>query len=303
MPSGGDTWVSQMHLMQSKAIRFGYLSLTMSSLPGTSISRNWNHQTLSPPPPPHTPIFVSNHDLLRSYTWLSPDPTSDETESDDVVPSSLQPYSHQRHLATHSEPPSFNHEWDRMMTAIKEAGEIVIDLDAIAANLRADLEVTMSKGGKHLLDLTSTLNGTSLLKTPHSDAMADVYDDVSMLETPRTESPGPVSHMAFATACSDTPAPTISDHHLDRMVFATTVMTSTALIASGQQIHSADGILLEPLSLNEAKTHDNWYKWQEAMVSEMDSMHKMNIFELVDIPKSGKLIGIRWVYKLKLDAQ
>ncbi|UTT89912.1 hypothetical protein NDA17_000915 [Ustilago hordei] len=164
------------------------------------------------------------------------------------------------------------------MTAIEEAGEIIIDLDAIAANLRVDLEVMI-------------------------DATADVYDDISMLETPHTESPGPVSYTAFTTACSDTLAPTISDHHLDRMVFVTTVMTSTALIASGQQICSADGILLEPLSLNEAKTRDNWYKWQEAMVSEMDSMHKMNVFELVDIPKSGKLISVRWVYKLKLDAQ
>ncbi|KAJ1038201.1 hypothetical protein NDA10_004148 [Ustilago hordei] len=172
------------------------------------------------------------------------------------------------------------------MMAIKEAREIVIDLNAIAADLRADLEVMTSEGGKHLPDLTSTLNGTSLLETPHSDATADMYDDVSMLETPCTESPGPISYMAFATACSDTPAPTISNHHLDHM-----------------QIRSADGILLEPLSLNEAKTCDDWYKWQEAMVSEMDSMHKMNVFKLVDIPKSGKLISVQWVYKLKLDAQ
>ncbi|UTT94356.1 hypothetical protein NDA17_000253 [Ustilago hordei] len=171
------------------------------------------------------------------------------------------------------------------MMAIKEAREIVIDLNAIAADLRADLEVMTSEGGKHLPDLTSTLNGTSLLETPHSDATADMYDDVSMLETPCTESPGPISYMAFATACSDTPAPTISNHHLDHM------------------IRSADGILLEPLSLNEAKTCDDWYKWQEAMVSEMDSMHKMNVFKLVDIPKSGKLISVQWVYKLKLDAQ
>ncbi|KAJ1036735.1 hypothetical protein NDA10_003522 [Ustilago hordei] len=152
-------------------------------------------------------------------------------------------------------------------SSIEEAGEIVIDLDAIAANLRADLEVMI-------------------------DATADMYDDVSMLETPCTESPGPISYTAFTMACSNTLAPTVSNHHLDRMVFVTTVMTGTALIASGQQIHSVDSILLEPLSLNEAKTHNDWYKWQEAMVSEMDSMHKMNIFELVDIPKSSKLISI-----------
>lgn len=39
------------------------------------------------------------------------------------------------------------------------------------------------------------------------------------------------------------------------------------------------------------------------MVTEMDSMLKMNIFELVDIPTDSKLIGVSWVYKLKLDAQ
>ncbi|KAJ1029093.1 hypothetical protein NDA18_002721 [Ustilago nuda] len=127
--------------------------------------------------------------------------------------------------------------------------------------------------------------------------------DVSMLATPRTESPNPVSYTAFATACSDTQAPTISDHHLDHMAFATTMLTRIALIASRQQMRSADSILLEPLSLNEAKTRDDWHKWQEAMVSEMDSMHKMNVFKLVNVPKSGKLIGVRWVYKLKLDAQ
>ncbi|SYW80989.1 uncharacterized protein UBRO2_04021 [Ustilago bromivora] len=80
-------------------------------------------------------------------------------------------------------------------------------------------------------------------------------------------------------------------------------MNGTALIASGQQMWSADGILLEPLLLSKAKTCDGWHKWQEAMTSEMDSMSKMNVFELADIPKDGKLIGIHWVYKLKLNAQ
>ncbi|CCF53009.1 hypothetical protein NDA11_005756 [Ustilago hordei] len=161
----------------------------------------------------------------------------------------------------------------------------------------------MSKGGNHLLDLMSTLNSEPLLETPRSDATAEIYDDISILETPHTESPGPVNYMAFTMACSDKQAPTISNHHLDHIAFATTVMAGAALIASRQQMCSANGILLEPLSLNEAKTCDDWYKWQEAMVSEMNSMCKMNVFELVDVPKNGKLIGIRWVYKLKLDAQ
>ncbi|KAJ1579437.1 hypothetical protein NDA11_006569 [Ustilago hordei] len=192
---------------------------------------------------------------------------ANETELDDVVPSSLQ--LHRRGWGDCHRPRCYC-----CQSESRPGGDDV------------------RGGGKHLPDLTSTLNGTSLLETPHSDATADMYDDVSMLETPCTESPGPISYTAFTMACSNTLAPTVSNHHLDRMVFVTTVMTGTALIASGQQIHSVDSILLEPLSLNEAKTHNDWYKWQEAMVSEMDSMHKMNIFELVHIPKSSKLISI-----------
>ena len=39
------------------------------------------------------------------------------------------------------------------------------------------------------------------------------------------------------------------------------------------------------------------------MINEMASMNKMNVFELAKIPADGKLIGVHWVYKLKLDAQ
>ncbi|SOV02267.1 uncharacterized protein UDID_19160 [Ustilago sp. UG-2017a] len=81
------------------------------------------------------------------------------------------------------------------------------------------------------------------------------------------------------------------------------VMDGTALVASGQQLRSTNGILLELLSLNEAKLRDDWDKWQQAMINEMTSMNKMVVFELADIPLDGKLIGVRWVFKLKLDAQ
>ncbi|SYW81439.1 uncharacterized protein UBRO2_04309 [Ustilago bromivora] len=155
-------------------------------------------------------------------------------------------------------------------------------------------------------DPTNTLENVPLLETPRSDATADMYDNFSILKPKCTESPDPLDllgYMTFAAACSNTQAPTISGHHLDHMAFVVTVVNGTALIASGQQMHSADGILLEPLSLSEAKTCDNWHKWQEAMASKMDSTHKMNVFELTNVPTNSKLIGVHWVYKLKLDAQ
>ncbi|SOV04272.1 uncharacterized protein UDID_17049 [Ustilago sp. UG-2017a] len=124
----------------------------------------------------------------------------------------------------------------------------------------------------------------SMLDIPRSDATADVYDSVSVLDSTCMESPdlsNLLGYTAFAATCSITSnsniqMPTVSSHHLDHMAFAATVMDGTALIASGQQLRSADGILLEPLSLNEAKAHDDWPKW---------------------------FIGVCWVYKLKLDTQ
>ncbi|KAJ1021036.1 hypothetical protein NDA13_005664 [Ustilago tritici] len=255
------------------------------------------------------PVLVGNSKLLQSYTWLPSDNVSNETESDDAVPPSIQPYSCQRDAETHPNPldsSSSDHEWDQMMAAIEEAGEVVVDLDAIAADLEAELNVTASKGGNIMQDLTDTLENVPLLETPRSNATVDVYNDVSILEPNCTESPDPLdllSYRAFAAACSDIQAPTISGHHLDHMAFVVTMMNGTMLIVSGQQMRSADGILLEPLLLSKAKARNDWHKWQEAMASEMDSMHKMKVFELVNVPTDSKLIGVCWVYKLKLDAQ
>ncbi|KAJ1028005.1 hypothetical protein NDA13_003456 [Ustilago tritici] len=145
-----------------------------------------------------------------------------------------------------------------------------------------------------------------MLKTPQSDATAVVYDNVSVLESNcmgSSDQFNPLGYMALAAMCSSTQVLTISSHHLNHMAFAVTVMNGVALIASGQQLHSTNRILLEPLLLNEGKAHNDWHKWQEAMASKMASMDKMNIFELADIPTDGKLICIQWVYKLKLDTQ
>ncbi|SAM86438.1 uncharacterized protein UBRO_20981 [Ustilago bromivora] len=220
-----------------------------------------------------------------------------------MIPSSLPTYSCQRDSgiqSSSSESSSFNHDWDRMMTEIEEVSEIIVDFDVIAADLQAELHMAPSEGGNIMQGPTHThtQEDVSLLKTPHSSAVADVYDGVSVLESSCTESPDPLdllSYTTFAATCSTTWAPTVSSHHLDCMAFVVTVMNGTSLIASGQQLCSADSILLEPLSLSKAKTCNNWHKWQEAMVSEMASMNKMNVFELADIPADGKLIGICWI--------
>lgn len=194
------------------------------------------------------------------------------------------------------------------MAEIEVAGEVVIDLDAIAPDLDAELDTALTKGGNMLQVPTQTMDpgDMPLLQTPCSDTIPSIYDSVSMLESDRTESPDPPdlpSYTAFAATCSETQAITLGNHHLNHMEFTAMVMNGTALVTSGQQLHSADGILLEPLSLNEAKLHNDWDKWQEAMINEMTSMNKMDVFKLADISPDGKLIGVCWVFKLNLDAQ
>ncbi|KAJ1026654.1 hypothetical protein NDA13_004027 [Ustilago tritici] len=193
-------------------------------------------------------------------------------------------------------------EWDQTMSEIQEAREIAINMDAICVDLNDQLDDATAKGGISTdLDVS---NNTSQLKSPQ----LGLYDNytLSLPKPPSSNSSDPLallSFTAFAMRCAVKPATTSLGHYLDQMAFATTMINGIALAASSQQLHSADGILLEPSLLSEAQNWDNWTKWKEAMIAEMDSMQKMDIFELVDLPTDSKLIGIQWVYRLKLDAQ
>lgn len=180
------------------------------------------------------------------------------------------------------------------MSEIQVAGEIAIDMDGICADLNAQLDDVSAEGG------TSTDLDVSNTVSPLESPRLDLYDNRT-LSSP--DSLALFNFTAFATRCADKPATTYLGHYLDRIAFATTVMHGTALTASSQQLRSADGIFLEPSLLSEAQSQDNWIKWKEAMIVEMTGMQKMDVFELVDLPTDGKLIGVWWVYKLKLDTQ
>ena len=54
----------------------------------------------------------------------------------------------------------------------------------------------------------------------------------------------------------------------------------------------------EPLTFKEAVKHT---KWQQAMDAEIKSIEKNDTWELVDLPKGHKTIGVKWVYKTKLN--
>ena len=49
----------------------------------------------------------------------------------------------------------------------------------------------------------------------------------------------------------------------------------------------------------------SWNKstlWYDAMKDELDSMANNQVWDLVELPKGGKVIGSKWVFKTKRDS-
>ncbi|KAD4584950.1 hypothetical protein E3N88_22551 [Mikania micrantha] len=57
----------------------------------------------------------------------------------------------------------------------------------------------------------------------------------------------------------------------------------------------------DPSSYNEAITSDQSSEWHNAMIDELESMDKNNVWELVELLNGAKPVGCKWVYKTKLD--
>ncbi|MDV3146702.1 MAG: reverse transcriptase domain-containing protein [Sweet potato little leaf phytoplasma] len=62
------------------------------------------------------------------------------------------------------------------------------------------------------------------------------------------------------------------------------------------EIEQAD---TEPLTYSEAVNSRDSVKWQSAMDDEMDSLMKNHTWDLVERPLNQKLVGCKWIYKLK----
>ena len=52
----------------------------------------------------------------------------------------------------------------------------------------------------------------------------------------------------------------------------------------------------EPSSFEEATQHD---VWREIVVEEYDSIMKNQVWEVVLMPQGKKVVGSRWIYKVK----
>lgn len=55
----------------------------------------------------------------------------------------------------------------------------------------------------------------------------------------------------------------------------------------------------EPVNIEDALKGPNKDKWKNVMKQEMKSLEENEIWDLVELPKNRKVVGSKWVYKLK----
>ena len=58
----------------------------------------------------------------------------------------------------------------------------------------------------------------------------------------------------------------------------------------------------DPTTVAEALSSHDKLKWKEAMEREMESLHSNEVWELVEPPPDRKIVGSKWVFKQKMDA-
>ena len=66
---------------------------------------------------------------------------------------------------------------------------------------------------------------------------------------------------------------------------------------------SATEIVTEPLSYAEALKREDFAIWREAMEVEMRQHAEVGTWELAELPAGKNLVGSRWVYAAKTDAE
>ena len=76
------------------------------------------------------------------------------------------------------------------------------------------------------------------------------------------------------------------------------IMTDSAVNDEGDVVHFTLLAEIEPVNFEEAVKN---YKWLGAMKEEIRPIEKNNTWELCILPKGKKTIGVKWVYKVKVN--
>ena len=73
---------------------------------------------------------------------------------------------------------------------------------------------------------------------------------------------------------------------------------STGLFEEEDMVHLALLADSDPIHFNEPVKS---VKWRTTMDVEIVAIERSNTWEFIDLPQGGKMIGVKWVYKTKLN--
>ncbi|WVY91413.1 hypothetical protein V8G54_036927 [Vigna mungo] len=76
------------------------------------------------------------------------------------------------------------------------------------------------------------------------------------------------------------------------------VYSDAGIDEEGDIIHVALLVGSEPLNVDEALSQSNW---KAAMIEELKSIERNQTWQLVDLPKGKQSIGVKWIFKTKLN--
>jgi len=117
---------------------------------------------------------------------------------------------------------------------------------------------------------------------------------------------GPVHHEQVAQGAGQQNAPIVEAGEAEQQVVAQPVIRRSGRVtrAPDRYIPSLDYVMLtdcdEPSCFKEAMLREDKDKWEKAMQSEMDSLHKNSTWELVHLPAGKRILPCKWIYKLKV---
>ena len=58
----------------------------------------------------------------------------------------------------------------------------------------------------------------------------------------------------------------------------------------------------DPIDFQEAVSGPDADLWIDSMNRELDNLKRLNVYDLVPLPKGRKAVGSKWIYKVKRDA-
>ena len=70
----------------------------------------------------------------------------------------------------------------------------------------------------------------------------------------------------------------------------------------GYKVLSTSTEQQDPSSVADVKSSPDKVKWEKAMEKEMESLRANKVWELVELPPNQKVVGSKWIFKRKVDA-